>query len=382
MKHEHIDALTWLRGLAAFFVIVSHSFRATDVSYTGLDEAGGLAGLQFLALGSFGVGLFFVLSGCALWISAGNMRHSHQLWQFYVKRFFRIWPAFFISVLLYIVFVMFFKENYPVELQGYWIEDLANDNFGLEEVLLYLSLTFNFTGPSNLMNNAYWSLPVEFQFYLIFPLIVASLIFFRSAGPIIVAVLLYMVDIFQLINIDKYHVFSLSFTFCGGVLLGYLFTEKKIKVRLHWAFCSAICLSMFALAAVVSNGLFPQLHDIPGMGRAWHWLGPAAIITVGAILFSDIPKIENPFTQFLKNYGDVSYSTYLYHNMVLGVAVLLLLGLGINNGVVKIVFTLVFTLVVTYFIAQWSYKYVEVRGIKFGSALSKKIIPKTTAAEK
>ena len=36
---DYLEQLTWLRGLAAFFVIVSHTIRATEVQYSAKDQA-------------------------------------------------------------------------------------------------------------------------------------------------------------------------------------------------------------------------------------------------------------------------------------------------------------------------------------------------------
>ena len=36
---KYINQLTWLRGIAAFFVIVSHTINATGVKYGPTDQA-------------------------------------------------------------------------------------------------------------------------------------------------------------------------------------------------------------------------------------------------------------------------------------------------------------------------------------------------------
>jgi len=69
---NYIEQLTWLRGFAAFLVIVSHTLRATEVEYLKGDEASSNILMTLLDLGSFGVVLFFVLSGCTLYISLLN----------------------------------------------------------------------------------------------------------------------------------------------------------------------------------------------------------------------------------------------------------------------------------------------------------------------
>ena len=65
---NHLEQLTYLRGIAAFFVLVSHTLRATEVKYNSNDEVGDFVIMSLFDMGSFGVVLFFVLSGFC-WLS-------------------------------------------------------------------------------------------------------------------------------------------------------------------------------------------------------------------------------------------------------------------------------------------------------------------------
>ncbi|CAH1087199.1 acyltransferase family protein [Candidatus Nitrotoga sp. 1052] len=94
MSKPRLEQLTWLRGIAAFLVIVSHSIRATEIKYSSLDEPSYFLPLGLLDLGSYAVALFFVLSGCTLWISNGKMSGLRDIRHYYLKRTFRIWPTF------------------------------------------------------------------------------------------------------------------------------------------------------------------------------------------------------------------------------------------------------------------------------------------------
>ena len=39
MNQQHLNSLTYLRAFAAFFVVISHTIRASEVSYSLEDEA-------------------------------------------------------------------------------------------------------------------------------------------------------------------------------------------------------------------------------------------------------------------------------------------------------------------------------------------------------
>ena len=116
---NYLSQLTWLRGIAAFLVIMSHAFYATNVAYTPDQQAATFAIAKALDMGDLGVLLFFTLSGATLYISSNGSLNS--VFGFYIKRFFRIWPAFSVALLAYILFAFIFQAYY-VEPQGYWVE--------------------------------------------------------------------------------------------------------------------------------------------------------------------------------------------------------------------------------------------------------------------
>lgn len=203
--------MTWLRGVVAFLVIVLHSIRATEVKYSSLDEPSYFLTLGLLDLGSYAVALFFVLSGCTLWISNGKMSGLRDIRHYYIKRTFRIWPAFIASLIIYIAFIPLFKHWYSAPVVSP-IAQFLNDDYSVSEILSYIFLTFNISGPRGLINGAYWSLPVEFQYYLLLPLLVILIRQVGFIGPIIISIALYLVFSYQLINLNRYEVLNLAYT--------------------------------------------------------------------------------------------------------------------------------------------------------------------------
>ncbi len=374
MKYKHIEQLTWLRGIAAFFVIVAHSIDATKVKYSDSDVISRFPPMEFLDLGAFGVALFFVLSGCALWVSNRKFDSHRGIIKFYIKRVFRIWPAFFVSVLLYIIFIRVFEYFYLSDTKNLWIEFLANSDFSLLNVLQYLSLTFNITGPNNIINVAYWSLPVEFQFYIIFPLLVAVIMFSRIPGIIMVAVALYLIGAYQLIEIDRYEVFTLAFTFCGGVLIGYIYTEKKPQIEISMRNGTILLLLLLIITSSIRNNYFnlPK-HIAYNQDLNWSLYGLLAIVTVFVVLYTRFDIKESFITRFLKQYGEISYSTYLYHNIFIGISVLIIVNTGLYGDETKLFFTFFLTLFFSYFAALYSYRHIEKPGIDFGRQLIRNI---------
>ena len=140
----------------------------------------------------FGVMLFFTLSGCTLYLSNSNKISSGNLSTFYLKRLFRIWPAYIASLLLYLLFRPLFNLWYS-DPTGHWIEKQFMASFNLSDFISYITLTSNLFGERGLFNNAYWSLPVEFQYYLLFPLAILLTRHLGTIGPIFLALLLYSI---------------------------------------------------------------------------------------------------------------------------------------------------------------------------------------------
>ena len=161
--------LTWMRGIASFWVICSHVNRAAEVGYTPQDNASSNVILSALDLGTLGVALFFTLSGVTLFLSNRKIS-TESPFRFYIKRFFRIWPAYFFALLVYIAAGFLFREWY-VGNPEFWVAEQFTKEYSGSDVALYSLLAFNFSGPGGLFNNAFWSLPVEFQYYLIFPIL-------------------------------------------------------------------------------------------------------------------------------------------------------------------------------------------------------------------
>src|SRR5690606_19040924 len=88
----HLSYLDSVRGIAALMVVVYHYLnwyysgklvvKITNIFINGADA----------------VAFFFVLSGFVLSYKYVVLKHPLDIGKFYVNRFFRLWPAFFITV--------------------------------------------------------------------------------------------------------------------------------------------------------------------------------------------------------------------------------------------------------------------------------------------
>lgn len=371
MRVARIEQLTWLRGIAAYLVIISHSIRATEVKYSSADEPSYFLPLGLLDLGSYAVALFFVLSGCTLWLSNGHISSGREILAYYVKRILRIWPAFLASMAVYLaffpVFQHFFISSYTTPASEYLTQDLS-----IENVFRYIFLIFNITGPSGLLNGAYWSMPVEFQYYLLLPILVISVRLIGHYGPLLIGIALYLAFNYQLINLDRYEVLSLGYTFCGGVLIGYIYERHPtFRFRRIWGLLLLSC--CIGIASAIYNNFLP-LPPLPWIGTKWNWYGVMAIITVAVALFTDFELHGTRLANFMHSYGEISYSTYLFHNLFVYIAILLIVNLGLWGDSQKLFFTLTFTTIATYYFSIITYKWIERPGISVARHLARRIV--------
>ncbi len=357
----YLEQLTWLRGIAAFLVVITHIIRATEVNYLSQSDWPLPSVLYTLDLGAFGVLLFFTLSGTTLYISHSNK--AVPLSHFYIKRFFRIWPAFGVSLLLYILFQPIFSTFYT-ELQGLWIEKQFVTPYSFIDIIQYLFLYQNVNGIGGLFNNAYWSLPVEFQYYLIFPVLIVSLKYLNFLGPLFIGLALYLVYKYNLSSFIGTKVFMLGFSFCGGVSIGYIYNQLHLKGRMFTLpFTTILLLLSFVAASLITNNII-ELPDYPIVSGIWNWYILLSFTSVSAVLFGKI-HLNSKVKKLLNICGNISYSAYLYHNLIIATLILLCIQFNINNEWLFIT-VLTGTLFGTYYVANFSFHHIEKRGISIG----------------
>jgi peptidoglycan/LPS O-acetylase OafA/YrhL len=151
-----IASLDGVRAVAFLLVFEAHLTHAGVWGYSGNNQFIN----AFFGVGYTGVTLFFVLSGFLLFLPYTQALLFKKDWPqpkiYYIRRILRIFPGYFFSLF---ILVMFTKP--------YFIQP---HNWG--QLIPYLTFTMGFyNNPSTLINGPYWTLAVEFQYYLILPLI-------------------------------------------------------------------------------------------------------------------------------------------------------------------------------------------------------------------
>lgn len=181
-----IGMLDPLRGLAAFSVMWYH-FTQNNKMLAGGDAVSNI----LLASGSkgwLGVEVFFVISGFVLPYAMWRGRYRlHNYGRFFIKRLLRLEPPYVASLLL-TVGLLLVSRIVPGTSGGVFLFDWQRFilHFG------YLNAMFGYEW----YNPVYWTLAIEFQFYLLvaalFPLAVHNRLSLRLVLPFGLAVLAFL----------------------------------------------------------------------------------------------------------------------------------------------------------------------------------------------
>lgn len=166
---QHVELLDFIRGVAILAVLVFHTLGLTfghdSLPWSGWwrDFSGSFSFLCFLPvalLGQAGVAIFFVVSGFCIHVSF--QRQGRQWGAFFTRRFFRIYPPYLLALAFSVMILVINTEL-----------DLSNPEFWLQ-LSSHVFLVHNFD-PDTIygFNASLWSLAVEAQLYLLYPVLLA-----------------------------------------------------------------------------------------------------------------------------------------------------------------------------------------------------------------
>ncbi len=286
---------------------------------------------------------------------------------FYIRRFFRLSPAYYVELIVALLLVDYFIPSYR-ELgmlnNNQWLASIPVD-FSIQNILLHITYIFGLM-PKQAFSTMLpdWSLALEMQFYLIFPLI---FLFLKRASLGNLALFLIATILVSVLS-SKYIIPgftepSLIFyqlpTFLIGIFIYYGIFHQEIEKR------NFSLLSVFLLCAVK--------HQQDNF-----YLLLAAILLTFSLYDSDSSHKLNKFfdDKIFTVLSDLSYSVYLFHGFFLSIIGAYIernlypLGYTTNQCVMIIIITVI---PLTYITSYFLYKYVELPGIALGKALIKKL---------
>tara|TARA_R110001583_G_scaffold7158_5_gene35649 strand:+ start:19954 stop:20658 length:705 start_codon:yes stop_codon:yes gene_type:complete len=154
-KYEYIDAL---RGIAILGVVLHHIGLWITPSFSFISD--------LTEEGNKGVQLFYVASALTLFLSMDSrkVQEKHFLFNFFIRRFFRIAPMFYLAIIIYISFYGMAERLFtPNGIEWWYIPLTALFIHG------WYPESINSIVPGG------WSIAVEMTFYLMVPYLFSKL---------------------------------------------------------------------------------------------------------------------------------------------------------------------------------------------------------------
>ena len=345
----YYKGLNGIRAIAALGVLFSHIGLA-------LKELTGENKFWLYDVGGYGVTIFFALSGfliTSLLIIEKEQTGTISIKQFYVRRILRIWPIYYLYILLVVICGYLFLNAYYFEPKFlYYLFFAANvPYFGHFDTL---------RGLGHL-----WSIGVEEQFYLFWPWL---FVFSKNIKKTIVVTVSFLV----FIRVVAYLILKIgpsgSFNFyavlhttrfdCMGIgALGALILHYK-KERLLKLLTSTFMqwTTIFVFIAIIF-GKFRFSLLLEQLAAAVIGL---SLILSNVTLAKPLLDLENRFCNYI---GRISYGIYVYHILIILLCRKLLEKLGVPL-VPSCILLVVCVPIITIFIANLSYKYFEAPFLK------------------
>lgn len=345
-KKIRFDAIDGLRAIAILSVIAFHF------------------DLSIAPAGFVGVDIFFVISGYVIALSLSKHQYKSKLnfiLEFYKRRIIRIMPALLVMVIaVYIISALFIPES--------WLSS-ANNRTGLSSIfgLSNFALLSNSDGyfNSRVEFNPFlhtWSLAVEEQFYLFFPILFLPWLLYKNFNGkkhflslnlvLIIAIISLGWSMYESLKSPQLAFYMLPSRFwelaSGAILFqlhysGYLIPKKRFLFQTS---------TILGFGFIFSGIFFADYNHFPFPWALLPVIGTMALISVSRSTIANdsysLSLLKVPLVVYI---GKSSYSLYLWHWPVV---VIMSWTIGFNSNVhITIAF------LITFSIGLLSYHYVE-----------------------
>jgi peptidoglycan/LPS O-acetylase OafA/YrhL len=365
MSKPHLPALDGLRALAVLMVI-AHNVELFDIAV----HEGLMAKVMtfLLDFGWVGVTLFFVLSGYLITgILLDARGKAGALVKFLARRGLRIFPLYYALLILEFAVLPALGAHPNLAEQNGWRQ------------LWFWTYTVNWAGffdPAWLPHGLphLWSLAVEEQFYLVWPLLMLGMsspkrAFQVSMGVALASALLRAAMVLQ--GFEHALIYDWTFTRVDALALGaaaaaaWRWPQAQQWVAVHRRTVGPVVIGIFLLSFVLTHGL----NRMSASGQIWGYGMWALVFTwlVYAAAAADMGSIPSDvFVRMLRSpvllrIGQVSYGMYLFHKPLherFSAPVIKALGWPIESTVGAVIHVLA-VMLVTYLLATLSYRHFE-----------------------
>lgn len=332
----YLPGLNGLRAIAALSVVISHiSIASNDF---GLGNHGG----WFFA--SYGVTIFFTLSGFLITflLLKENEKQIIDIKKFYVRRILRIWPIYYLYLIIALIILVI---SYQINISSlpYYFFFCANVPY--------------IFGGSQLLIAHLWSIGVEEQFYLFWPVLIK--IFNKRIKVIVILLILILISLKFIVRYFSYNLTLITFLEVNrfecmliGAIGAILYNEKNIITNKYLLNFYVQFLAWITLLFIVLGKI-----NTPGPTEDVFMSFVTLILIIGQISLNSkkIINLENKTFDFL---GKISYGIYVIHPLIIYLLSKLLGNMNLNFYA-KFIIVYFGVILLTILISHISYKYYE-----------------------
>jgi len=289
---KQLPSITGLRAISIVFVLFAH----VRTNNFGVYDSPG---------GQIGVNIFFVISGyliTLLLLAEEKNNGEISLKNFYLRRTLRIFPVYYFLLLIYFILQIIGILHFS---KISWITSLTYTKY---------------IGGQDLETNHFWSLAIEEQFYLAWPIVFKFFKRIRVPFSFVVIILVTLVRLFS--NIEDMHMLTRADALMWGCV--FALYNDKLKQFLENAVRANSFVIIFPFIALLVCLLIKRALNIPGANVNFikAFLGSFGLFTnlaVGFIILVSI-NFKTIFSALLNTglmiyIGRLSYSIYLWQEI-------------------------------------------------------------------
>ncbi|MFZ6647619.1 acyltransferase family protein [Undibacterium sp. TJN25] len=303
-RYAYIDVL---RGLAALFVVYQHTAEITPapgVHVNPLENSLIEFFTRTIGVGETGVCIFLMISGFVVPFSLFRYQ-SAPIKNFIAHRFFRLYPAYWLSIPLALVFV-----SWRLGMQDYG--QPPGWQISWQMVVANLSMLQSFLGFDDIMGQ-YWTLALELVFYGACILLFAAgyLQSFKAIMLFLLCMLALQMVCRIIPGVDKDTLeLVISFRYLDFMFFGLLYRKWLLEADKKAGKQAALILML----AFLTFGALPHLRNFVNGDPAA--LRVQASHLAAVCIFVVCTRFYQPSNAVGIFLGKISYSIYLFHPVV------------------------------------------------------------------
>lgn len=310
LVNKRFNTIDGLRGYLAYFVFLHHSLIWFFYLKTGKWQAP--PSNLFNQFGQASVALFFMITAFLFLSKLIDARNKKINWErLYISRFLRLTPLYFVAILIMSILVAI-STNYSLNVPTSEL---------LASITQWLAFTIPGTPDINALSNTSiltagvtWSLPYEWTFYFLLPFI-AILLRIPVSISIKVSIFLCLT-----ITVTLFHpnmkIFS---SFLGGLAAAILVRYEIVRQFSSTSLATFVLIGCLSFLVLNYSKAF---SNIPLILLSIVFV----IIAAGNTVFGFLNL------QVSRNLGEITYSIYLLHGMVLFSTFNLILDSDLSKG--------------------------------------------------